>query len=397
MSGSKEERTKTVALLCTALHALGGTNIDMLNIYRNINGERFRGMIVYCSRQKNLLEQFFLEEGVKKTDLFYFPLSKKLLFIPLVFRLQRLFREEKVDILHTFFLHSDIIGFFSAFLARIRCLVSSVHGKFLWDEINGVCKEKQSYYKFLNSLIRNHFYKTITVSRELAQEVQSYHVVENSKIITIPVGVNIPSDEEIQINKDVSLHRKTIIIGTVCRLTKDKGLHYLIGAALQVIDKIDLVKFIIVGKGPQEKELKQLVAKEGVESKIIFPGRVENIANFFKSIDIFAMTSVREGCPIALLESLSFGKPAVAFAAAGLNEIIIDGENGVLVEPFNVKAFADALLHLCSNHDYAKKLGMNGRKYVQEKYSVDEEIRKIEQVYFDGLSVIEAKSVGLLR
>ena len=380
----KENNRTTVAALCTAMHGVGGPNRHILNLYSNIDRDKYRFLIVYCSNKRDIVNKFFLDGGVKKEDLFYFPANKEMLFIPLILGLRRLFIAEDVNIVHTFYLHSDILGFFSAALAGVRHLVSSVEGKFLLDEIHGVSKLKQACYTWINKIIRPYFYKTITVSAELKNELIQCHAVRENKIEVISIGIDIPSEMEIDGDRSESEIVKEKSIATASRFSKDKRFEYFLKAVPEVIKEVPQARFIVAGRGDEESGLKELAAELGIQSVVSFPGWVEDMKKFMRGIDVFVMTSVREGCPFTLLEALSFAKPVVAFDVPGVKEIIVNGENGVLVEPFDLQKFISAVIKICKDPGYAKFLGENGRKLVQAKFSVAAEIKRIESLY-DGI------------
>lgn len=383
MNKDSSDRKITVVALCTALNEVGGVNKHLLNLYTSVDRTKYNFLIVYCSSKNDIVEKFFLEGGVKKADLFYFPTHKRMLFIPLVIKLRRLFMSAQVDIIHTFFLHSDIIGFFSAILSGKRVLISSVEGKFVLDEINGVNKLKQVLYRMANLIIRPHFYRTIVVSSALKEEVLRCYNGGTNKIVVVNVGIAIPSDEDIAVNSlsRQNRERKEKIVVTAARFSNDKRLDILLGAIPYIVKEIPQSRFIIAGAGNEAQALKQLAFDLGIQSIVSFPGWVKDIEKFMVEADVFVMTSVREGCPFALLEALSFAKPVVAFDVPGVKEIIVNEENGVLVDPFDSLKFASAVIKVCQNAEYAMRLGKNGRATVQKKFSVRVEADKIELLY----------------
>jgi glycosyltransferase involved in cell wall biosynthesis len=100
-------------------------------------------------------------------------------------------------------------------------------------------------------------------------------------------------------------------------------------------------------------------------------GKKENIVNFLRSSDIFILPSLAEGLSNALLEAMACGLPVVATNIGGTNEVIKNGVNGILVEPKNSEQLAQAILSLMKNQKYAYRLGINARKTITEKYSLD--------------------------
>jgi glycosyltransferase involved in cell wall biosynthesis len=96
---------------------------------------------------------------------------------------------------------------------------------------------------------------------------------------------------------------------------------------------------------------------------------------------------LREGCSFALLEALSLAKPVVAFNTCGINEVIQNRVNGILVEPFDVRQMAEAIVQVYNDKDMAKRLGQAGYERVKNAYSLQTGIRRIESEY---LNIVEA-------
>lgn len=377
-----------VACVNTALHEVGGETKRIRNLYRKINGPDYRFLIAYCSREKEKVEKFFLDGGVKKEDLFYFPTTKNLFFLPLIMMLRKLFIVERVDIVHTFFLHSDILGFFSALLAGVKRRISNVEGKFLLNEEYGVGKMKQACYFFINAVIRPYFYKTVAVSSGLREELIRCYKIPGDKIEIINIGIDVLPEEEVRgdPHSDNGVGRK--VIANAARFTKDKGLEYFIRAIPEVVKEVPEAKFVLAGAGEEEEHLRRLVADLGVQSMVSFPGWTKDMVKFMRGIDIFAMTSIREGCPMTLMEAMSFAKPAVAFDVPGPKEIICNDEDGILIEPFDVQKFGSAIVGLCRDPERAKKLGGNGRRKAEARFSVEVEAEKMKRLYREVFSKV---------
>jgi len=365
MSVMNNDNRKTIALVCTALHEVGGETHHHLNLYNTLDSAKYRVILVFCAHQKDAVIKYFLDGGVKQEDIFHFPTSKIYLFVPLVFRLRRVFIEQSVDIIHTFFLHSDILGCIAAILAGKRSRISNIEGKIVLDEAHGVGKIKQTCYFIINQMIRPFFFKTICVSEGLREELITYHRIPRSKTEVIHIGIKVPSDQEL--NHDSNVHKAEKIIATASRFSPDKRLEYILKAVPDVTKHLPEVKFVIAGTGSEEANLKQMASEMGIESNVVFPGWIKDIKSFMLVIDVFVMTSVREGCPIPMLEAMSYVKPVVAFRAPGIQEIISHEEDGVLIEELNVEKFTSAILKICENADYARKLGTKGRQKVMER------------------------------
>jgi len=169
------------------------------------------------------------------------------------------------------------------------------------------------------------------------------------KVIPNPVTQEIAS-------ADVSpLNEKCVL--AVGRLTYQKGFDLLLTAWSQIALKASGWELVIIGDGEDREALVQQCHELGLAKTVRFVPTTRNIRQFYKQASIFCLSSRFEGLPMVLLEAQSFGLPAVSFdCPTGPDEIIKHGVNGLLVEPGNVNALAEALLALI--HDQSKRTAM---------------------------------------
>lgn len=374
---SPSHKIRTVALVCTALNILGGLSRHILQLYLHLNRKKFRVIIVYYSRNKDVVESFFINGGVKPADLMFVPLSKEDLFVLGIFKLADILRRESVSLVHTFLLHSDLLGYAAARLADVPVFVSSVEGKLLPDEVNGVRGIKKYIYRFLNSLLRKNFDLTIAVSQDLKNEVLNVsHGVKDVKVIPVGISSHIPYEQ-----LPNRTRKPVYTIGCLSQLNKDKGVEHLLRSVPYVKQRLPNVRFLIAGTGEEELSLKTLVRHLNIEEQVSFFGWVRDIQTFLLGLDVFVIPSLREGCPASLLEAMSLARPAVGFEVPGVKEIIRHGETGVLVTPFDLKRFAEEIVMLCDDADYAQQLGRRGKELVESRFSVEHELELIELEY----------------
>ena len=253
------------------------------------------------------------------------------------------------------------------------------------DEVHGVNKAKQLCYSVLNRIVRPHFYKTIAVSAQLKSELIQNHSGEEDKVEVFNIGIDIPSEEEINI--DSRDDKKEKVIAAAARFSKDKQLEYLIKVIPDVVREVPQARFIIAGRGDEEKNLRQQADDLNVQSYVSFPGWIEDTKKLMREIDVLVITSLREGSPMALSEALSFSKSVVAFNVPGIKEVICSGEDGLLAEPFDLKQFSTFIIKVCKDREYAKMLGKNGRKKAEAMLSSRMENKKLEALYAELLNV----------
>ena len=156
----------------------------------------------------------------------------------------------------------------------------------------------------------------------------------------------------------------------------------MIDAALSVTSDYPEVLFLIVGDGPLSSTLKEKAYKLKLHNNVIFTGFRADIYNILPFVDIFALPSVNEGLPIALLEAMNFGIPVVATKVGGVPEAVIDGVTGILVEPGDPRSLATAINRLLDDQKFASRIGGAGRKRLLEHFTDIKMARGYEEVYF---------------
>jgi len=163
---------------------------------------------------------------------------------------------------------------------------------------------------------------------------------------------------------------------TVCRLTEKKGLTYSIRAVAQLIRKYPGIRYDIVGFGPLEQELKQLIKRLGAQNNIRLVGRAseDEVAAILDNTHIFLLASVtasngdEEGIPNSLKEAMARGIPVISTFHSGIPELVDNGVSGFLVSQRNTTMLANKIEYLINNPDLWYKMGLAGRKKVKDGY-----------------------------
>ena len=136
-----------------------------------------------------------------------------------------------------------------------------------------------------------------------------------------------------------------------------------------------------MGHEPKGDTLAQEVRRRGLEDKVIMPGLREDIPEILASLDVFVLSSLREGVPQGVAQALAMERPVVATDVGGVPELIKHNQTGLLVPPANSETLAKAILELLEDREKAKKLGENGRRLVEEKFSQETMIERTENLY----------------
>ncbi|RLF91435.1 glycosyltransferase family 1 protein [Thermococci archaeon] len=209
------------------------------------------------------------------------------------------------------------------------------------------------------------------------------------KVVVVPNGVDInkfhPNLDRERIREKQGIDKDAKVVLFVGRLDTYKGCKHLLSAFAIVARKIKNAYLILVGRGPLEPVLRKIVTKLGIKSRVFFAGYVkdEELPYYYASCDVFVLPSIseQEGFGVVQLEAMACGRPVVATNIPGVSEVDPRELATIHVPPKDERALAEAILTILKNEELAIKMGINGRKLVEEKYPWGKVVRKILKLY----------------
>ena len=293
----------------------------------------------------------------------------KLRYLLRVPRVRRLVRGLRPDLLHA--LHLTSYGFLSAFCDVHPTLVS------VWGtDVLEAPRLSPLHYLITRHALRRADHITATGLR-LAEAAARY-APAGRPVTVVPYGVDLR-----QFQPGPREAGSEVVIGAVARLSKEKGLRYLLEAFAMVAGRYPQARLVLAGDGPERRRLERLSARLGVAERVRFLGEVphEQVPAVLQGFDVFAMPSTYEGFGVAALEAEAMEVPVVASNVHGIPDVVVDGETGLLVPPRDRQALASALERLLSDSDLRRRLGQAGRAFVAEHYSWEENTAQMEALY----------------
>ena len=178
-----------------------------------------------------------------------------------------------------------------------------------------------------------------------------------------------------------------ILIGTVSRISPEKGLEFFIRAMPSVLNRFDRAHFIIVGGPyfPSDEQYLQTLKDEarqlGVEKNLTFTGFMDNIPAVMHELDIVVTVSFHEALSRVPLEAMAAGKPVIATAVTGNDESVVHEETGVLVPVKDVEALESALVKLLREPERRQEMGQAGRQRIEKMFTIDHQMAAIDSIY----------------
>jgi glycosyltransferase involved in cell wall biosynthesis len=179
---------------------------------------------------------------------------------------------------------------------------------------------------------------------------------------------------------------ETPLVVTVARLHPQKGLDTLIDAAAIVTRQVHGARFVIVGGGPLEAQLRARIAAHGLVSAVELTGPSENAPDELAAADVVAVSSVWESGPFVVLEALELGRAVVATPVGCVPAVVEEGATGRIVPIGDSGALADAITGLLRDSDARDRLGRAGRARIAEWADRDDLLSQVEAVYEEVLA-----------
>ncbi|MHB9148995.1 MAG: glycosyltransferase family 4 protein [Thermoleophilia bacterium] len=187
-------------------------------------------------------------------------------------------------------------------------------------------------------------------------------------------------------------------VGTVARLVEVKDIDLFVEVIARVASVVSDVRAAVVGSGPESERLRALSTSQGMDGVVTFPGDVRPGSAVVREFDVFLLTSVSEGIPMAVLEAMSAGVPVVATDVGGMSEVVQEGVTGSLVSRGSDRdmvaaGLAARILDLLSDSGLRGRMGAAARALVRRDFSADAAARVLLEAYRDCLAA-RATAVG---
>ena len=170
------------------------------------------------------------------------------------------------------------------------------------------------------------------------------------------------------------------VVGILAALRPEKDHVNFLRAAREVVDVLPNAKFLIIGDGPTRLPLESLCGELGIATNVRFTGSRSDVSQLLRAIDVFVLSSVTVECfPMALLEAMAAGRPAVCTAVGGVTEMIVDGVTGYLVPPQDPHQLAGRVISLLSEQHAAQRMGRAARERLESEFDLDRSVEKAQR------------------
>lgn len=329
--------------------------------------EVFEGVIVYRLSSPKFLKGMFFN----------------LRLLPRIIELKN-----KVDIIHLHFVGLNSIFCWTASKMIKAPLVATVHGI-------DVCP-KNFLHNYLIKFYLS-FPKKIMAVSKYTMELAALNT-DRKKLTIVNNGVDLEklkvTKSKEMMKKELGLENKKILL-SVGGLVKRKGIDIIIKALPDVVKSVPNLAYIVIGRGRELDNLKELAKSLNLQDKVRFLGYISDkeIANYFNLCDVFVLMSNTikdkggiEGFGIVYIEASAMGKPVIGGKSGGTGDAIVDNATGFRVQPNNINELKKKLILLLKNEKLREKMGAAGRKRVLESFLWKHNVEKTLGIYKDALN-----------
>lgn len=349
----------------------GGLQNGVVNLVNSMDQTYFENIIICLSKSGVLRNR--LNPGIKVIEM-----NAEVNDVMLPFRLLKLFKKERFDVVHARNWNTFFDSVVAARLARVKVVVHSYHGLLPFD---GFPLHRRLVVKLLSPFVNSIF----TVVDDTSKSWAKLNWLSKAKVGVIYNGVDTnafsPKEKDQCLLSQLNIKQDCSVVGIVGGLTQVKGHDVFLKAAQRISEKNDKVEFLIIGDGPLRQKLENDVVLFNIKEKVKFLGERSDVPRLLSCMDILVSSSYLEGMSNVILEAMSSGVAVVATAVGGNPEIVEDGVNGFLIPVGDAEALGKTILSLIENHALRNTITQNARARVIEQFSLGNMVRSYSKMY----------------
>ncbi len=362
---------------------LGGAQKQLLSLINGLNKEKYN-VFLFTAEDGLLLNeaQAIARVTLKRSRFLERPINP-LKDVLALLELYNFIKINKIQIVHTHSSKAGILGRLAAKFAKIKVIIHTVHGWSFHDYQGALIKR---FYLFLESLCAGFTAKIIVVSDFDKDKGLKNSVGREKQYSLIRYGINRNEfknrDGRDQARRSLGLSDTDLAIGTVACFKPQKSPLDFIRLAGAIKDNFPDAKFIMIGDGPLRNKLCALAGKLNLGNRLALAGWRNDIPLVLCALDIFVLTSLWEGLPIAVLEAMAAGVPVVATDTGGIKEAVLDDKTGYVVRIGDIGSMQNRVEELSRNVQKRNEFTSSSRAVIDtEKFSLSNMLKSTEEVY----------------
>jgi len=347
---------------------VGGSEKLALSIASHVDADRFQ--FHFCGMDLG----GELTQALDRQRIPHHVMNRKGLEAGVFGRLHRVIKQNRIQVVHTHHFTQLFYGGLPARLAGAR-IVHTEHEFFSYSQ----SAFSQTVIRPLSRLCEH----VTAVGPEVADFFTQRIGLPRELVTVVPNGVDVKAfdHDAAAVRRELGLDANEIVIGTVGRLEPEKDQMTLLEMFRQIQPTTAPIRLVIVGTGAMAEDLKATAARLGIADRTLFLGLRHDVPRLLAAMDLFVLTSVREGLPISLVEAMAARLPVVASNVGSIRDLVRDGQTGFVVPAGDVSGFRTAVDRLVGCPDMRRRFGSEGRSTVEGSFSLSAMIRAYQDMY----------------
>lgn len=305
-----------------------------------------------------------------------------------LFRLVKMMRRERPDIVQTWLFTSNLWGRVAAKLARVPVVIASERAVDRW---------KTRAHALIDRMLARMSDAVVANAEAVGNFCVNRVGIPPVKISVIRNGLNIEAFDQAASRfptDPAPLRGEGLIVGIVARLEPQKDIPTLLGAieiAFTIGGESIISELWIIGDGPDRAKLEAMASSSPtLKNRVRFLGRRDDVPALLKMMDIFVLSSLWEGMPNAVIEAMAAGLPVIATAVDGTTELVDDGSTGLLVSPGSPRPLAVAINNLARDEELRRRMGAAGRERVERVFGEERMVDEFASLYRELANEIDS-------
>jgi len=363
---------------------LGGAQKQLLYLISNLDQKRFR-VFLLTAQEGLLLENLSSIEAITLRRSVYLerainPIKDLLALI----EIYRYIKKNTISIVHTHSSKAGILGRLAAKLANVKLIIHTIHGWSFNDFQPALCRD---FFIWLERFTASFTNRLIAGSNYDMQKGIRLRIGQAHKYKLIRYGIDYAefSKRDETIKTELGFNNADLVVGLISCLKPQKCPQDYIKLAHLIHQELPDVKFILVGDGVLRSQVQELIDSLHLRESVMLMGWRRDIRRILSGLDVFVLTSLWEGLPIAVLEAMAASLPIVATDTGGIAEVVADGKTGLLVNPHDILSMSKKLYLLLRDRNLRRKIGEEAKNSLGLEFMFLNMVKNTQDLYFSLL------------
>ncbi len=372
-----ENRPKKITVM-HLIHtmAYGGIETAVLNWLKRIDRTRFNIRLVCFANPDGSEAPFVSAAQSLGFSVEKIPWGRRKPVIRAAIAAAGIARKHGVEIIHTHNCYADAVGLVTRWIAPVK-IITTVY---VWADLGW----KRNLIQFINKILVRRFDCVSAHCRETYEQTKVF--IEARKLKLLICGFDEKAFDITEKMRKAAraaegLAPETPVLVNIARLYPEKAHDMLLTCFREILREVPEARLLIYGVGPLETQLRKLCRDLELEDHVAFKGFATDLGHVFSIADMQVHPSYMEGVPLALCSGMTAGLPIVASDVGGIREVIINGENGILIPPNDSERFIRETVRLIRDASLRRKLGESAKRFINEEYSLSKAISAVESTY----------------